>query len=69
VLPDFLGPDTVEILEVTVDGVGRKVNDPRNFQLPLLEADQGKKVLVRFQQTEKLHKALSPIAIKDKRHF
>jgi mannose/cellobiose epimerase-like protein (N-acyl-D-glucosamine 2-epimerase family) len=69
VLPDFLGPDTLEILEVTVDGVPRKIDDPRNFQLPLLESDQGRKILVRFQQTEKLHKTLSPMAIEDKRHF
>lgn len=69
VLPDFLGPNTLEILEVTVDGVARKVDDPKNFQLPLLESDQGRKVLVRFQQTETLHQTLSPLAIKDKRHF
>ena len=60
VLPDFLGPDTIEILEVTLDGVQRKVDDPKNFQLPLLESDLGRKVLVRFQQTEKLHKTLVP---------
>jgi hypothetical protein len=55
--------------EVTFDGVPRKVDDSKNFQLPLLESDQGRKILVRFQQTERLHQTLSPLAIKDKRFY
>jgi mannose/cellobiose epimerase-like protein (N-acyl-D-glucosamine 2-epimerase family) len=69
VLPDFLGPDTVEIVEVTVDGIPRPVADRRKFQLPLRAEDLGKNILVRFQQTEPWHAKLLPLAQEDTRHF
>jgi hypothetical protein len=68
VLPDFVGPDALEIFEVNVDGVSRQV-PYGTFQVPLLDSDLGRKVLVRYQQTEKLFGKLQPLAIADTRNF
>ncbi len=56
VLPDFLGPESVEIHSVRIDGVDVKVKNPKNFQIPLDDQDLGKAVEVRLWQTEKRHK-------------
>lgn len=68
VLPDFLGPDTVEIVEVTFNGIPRS-QSPTDFQVKLNDSDMGCHVLVRFQQTERQHKKLLPAAQQDPRHF
>lgn len=39
VLPDYLPPGRVEVSGVVVNGVGRTVEDPRNFQIRLNQAD------------------------------
>jgi mannose/cellobiose epimerase-like protein (N-acyl-D-glucosamine 2-epimerase family) len=67
VLPDFLGPDAVEIAAVEIDGVERPVKDPRNFQIPLAPEDLGRNVRVRFRQTESAHARLRDYAVKDER--
>lgn len=67
VLPDFLGPDTIEIVGVEVDGISRPVADCKNFQVPLLAEDIGRHVLVRFSQTEGAFARLSQGAIADDR--
>lgn len=67
VLPDFLGPDSLEIKELMVDGVRRNLDDVKDFQVPLRESDLGRKISVQFQQTETLHGKLLPLFIEDKR--
>jgi mannose/cellobiose epimerase-like protein (N-acyl-D-glucosamine 2-epimerase family) len=67
VLPDYLGPDAVEIAAVEIDGVERAIKDPRNLQIPLEPEDLGRNVLVRFRQTESAHARLRKFAVKDER--
>jgi mannose/cellobiose epimerase-like protein (N-acyl-D-glucosamine 2-epimerase family) len=67
VLPDFLGPDAVEIAAVEVDGISRPVENCSNFQVPLFPQDIGRHVLVRLRQTDSAHARLSPNAIEDAR--
>lgn len=68
VLPDFLGADAVELKEVVINGLQRKISDPQNFQIPLRESDANCKITVVFQQTEKLFHGLSSfVSIQDKR--
>jgi mannose/cellobiose epimerase-like protein (N-acyl-D-glucosamine 2-epimerase family) len=69
VLPDFLGPDALEIAGVEVDGVERPVKDPANFQIPLAPEDLGRNIHVRLRQTEAAHKRLRDFAVKDERPF
>ncbi len=57
VLPDFLGPDSVEIHSVRIDGVDQKVKNRKHFQIPLDDDDLGKAVEVRLWQTETRHRA------------
>jgi mannose/cellobiose epimerase-like protein (N-acyl-D-glucosamine 2-epimerase family) len=64
VLPDFLGPDVLEIAEVEIDGVPREV-DPREFQIPLCEDDLGRIVKVYLWQSDKYHECLSQFAAQD----
>lgn len=68
VMPDFLGPNTLEIFEVNIDGVSRQM-PPATFQVPLNEADLSRKVLVRYQQTEALFNKVKSMAISDTRPF
>jgi mannose/cellobiose epimerase-like protein (N-acyl-D-glucosamine 2-epimerase family) len=65
VLPDFLGPDAVEIAGIEIDGVERPVKDPTNFQIPLAAEDLGRNVCVRLRQTEAAHARLRGFAVKD----
>lgn len=67
VLPDFVGPDALEIESIIVDGVARKVEDPRNFQVPLEECDLGKSMIVNLQQTAEAHARLATSAPNDDR--
>jgi hypothetical protein len=67
VLPDFLGPDAVEIAGVEVDGVKLPVKDPHNFQVPLVAEDMGRNVCVRLRKTEAAHARLRGFAVKDDR--
>ena len=68
VLPDFLGKDAIELKEVVINGIQRKIVDPGNFQIPLRDGDCNCKITVVFQQTEKLFNGLSPFAtIQDQR--
>jgi mannose/cellobiose epimerase-like protein (N-acyl-D-glucosamine 2-epimerase family) len=67
VLPDFLGPDAVEIEGVVVDGVERPVEDPTNFQVRLQKSDLGHNVIVRFRQTASAHERLRHLAPEDHR--
>lgn len=67
VLPDFLGSDTVEIDGIVFDGIERKVEDPKNFQIPLKDSDLGHNIVVRFRQTKATHSRLKPLAPKDDR--
>jgi hypothetical protein len=67
VLPDFLGPDTLEVVEVRVDGILRKVENPADFQIRLHHQDFGRSIQVKLQQTEKLNALLAPIAVADDR--
>jgi hypothetical protein len=62
VLPDFVGPDSIEIDAIVVDGTERPVTDRKNFQVPLKATDLGHSVVVRFRQTENTHARLKPIA-------
>jgi hypothetical protein len=67
VLPDFVGPDALEIESIIVDGITRKVENPRNFQVPLEECDLGKSVIVNLQQTAEAHARLATSAPNDDR--
>jgi mannose/cellobiose epimerase-like protein (N-acyl-D-glucosamine 2-epimerase family) len=68
VLPDFLGKDAVELKEVVVNGLKRRVVDPSNFQIPLREGDINSKITVTFQQTERLFTNLTPfVTVQDQR--
>ncbi|PUB90486.1 MAG: N-acyl-D-glucosamine 2-epimerase [gamma proteobacterium symbiont of Ctena orbiculata] len=52
VLPDLVAPGVFEIQSVTVNGVKRQVADPHNFQIPLVETDLGKEIIVAIWQSE-----------------
>lgn len=65
VLPDYLGPNSVEIDGVVIDGVECPVEDPRNFQIPLRESDLGRDMIVRFRQTEAAYNRLQPHALNE----
>jgi mannose/cellobiose epimerase-like protein (N-acyl-D-glucosamine 2-epimerase family) len=67
VLPDFLGPDVVEIAAVEIDGVERPVADPQCFQVPLRREDLGRHVCVRFRQTKAAWERRQARAIPDER--
>lgn len=65
VLPDLVAPGVFEIQSVTINGVKRPVNDPRNFQIPLDDTDLGKEIIVAIWQTEQHFERLAPEAIPD----
>lgn len=67
VLPDFLGADSLEIDGVTFDGIERKVDDPKDFQIPLKPSDLGHNIIVRFRQPQTSHDRLKSLAPEDKR--
>jgi hypothetical protein len=67
VLPDFLGPDAVEIAMVEIDGVERTV-PTGSFQIPLRPEDLGRRIAVQFRQTTKAHDRRKPfVEVPDKR--
>jgi hypothetical protein len=63
VLPDYLGPHSVEIDGIVVDGVDRPVEDRSNFQIPLRESDMGQELIVRFRQTNAAFDRLQSLAL------
>jgi len=67
VLPDFLGPDSLEVVDVTINGIRRTVVDKYNFQIPFAENDLGKTIVVRLRQSDVLHKKLQELAPDDNR--
>ncbi len=67
VLPDFLGPDAIEVHRVEIDGVDRAIADPRSFQISLQPEDLGRHVVVHFRQSKATYDRLSPYAIEDDR--
>lgn len=53
VLPDFYAPDTLEIANITVNGVPRASFSPTNFQVELTESELGARVVVEFRPRRK----------------
>lgn len=65
-LPDFLGPDTLKISGIEIDGVPRQVTvDPSKLQIPLGPEDLGRHIKVYFCQSDAAWERLSPHAITD----
>jgi hypothetical protein len=67
VLPDFLGPDALEIDSVEIDGVPQQVAGIKDFQVPLRAEDAGRHVMVRLRQSKTAHDRLSKHAVSDGR--
>ena len=67
VLPDFLGPDEVEIASVEIDGIKRelKEEDRKLFRVPLTRDDLGRKLVVSFRQADAAYQRRSKYAIGD----
>jgi mannose/cellobiose epimerase-like protein (N-acyl-D-glucosamine 2-epimerase family) len=69
VLPDFLGPDAVEVAMVEIDGVPRTIA-PGAFQIPIGPDDLGRHMVVRFRQTMVAHaRRQSDGEVRDDRWF
>jgi len=67
VLPGFVGPGTLKISSVDVDGVPRKLDPMRaGFQVPLRPDDVERDVKVFLCQSDEAHQRLAPHAISDK---
>ncbi len=49
VLPDFFGPDTLEVANIKVNGVPRPSFSPDNFQVDLAEEELNSQVVVEFR--------------------
>jgi len=49
VLPDFMKPDTIEIVGIEVDGVPRDYIADKNFQIPIEPDERGKQFVIQFR--------------------
>ena len=67
VLPEFLGPDALEIDSIEVDGVPQQVTGIKGFQVPLRAEDCGRHLMVRLRQSESAHERLAQYAVVDGR--
>jgi mannose/cellobiose epimerase-like protein (N-acyl-D-glucosamine 2-epimerase family) len=66
VLPDFVGPSTLKISSVEIDGVPRKLTPmPSDFQIPLRPDDLDRHVKVFLCQSDETHQRLKPFAVSD----
>jgi mannose/cellobiose epimerase-like protein (N-acyl-D-glucosamine 2-epimerase family) len=54
VLPDFLGPGALELSSIEVDGVPREGVDAQAMQIPVRASDEGRCVVVRLRQGERV---------------
>ena len=52
VLPDFFGPDDLEVVGVVVNGVRRQNVAPDQFQIKLEPSDLGSEIIVELRPTE-----------------
>jgi mannose/cellobiose epimerase-like protein (N-acyl-D-glucosamine 2-epimerase family) len=67
VLPDYLGPDALELCAVEVDGVPKRLVDEekQTFRVLLREQDLGRHVKVYLRQSKAAYERLSPHSIPD----
>lgn len=68
VLPDFVAHDNIEVQSVNANGVPRaRPNSDQPYTIQLHAKDMGAKILIQFQQTQKLYEACKPLYTPDSR--